>query len=96
MAPEVVQTWTRLCESKHPHPVVLLSCGTEEAELQEILITSSLRLMGMVSTSLLPLDKLAKQLSLGGQDFRNTWWWGWRLLRSATTRIRETLRITTR
>jgi hypothetical protein len=36
--------------------------------------------MGVVSTSLLPLDKLAKQLSLGGQDFRNAWWWGWRLL----------------
>ena len=51
--------------------------------------------MGVVPTSLLSLDKLANQLSLGGQDFHKAWGWGWRLLRSATIRVRETLWIAT-
>ena len=62
---------------------------------QEIRVTGSLRLVDIVPTSLLlllPLNKLAEQLSLCGHHFRKVGWRGWRLLRPSTTRIVVALR----
>jgi len=52
-----------------------------QQDAQEVRVASGLRLVAIVPTSLLvlllPLDKLAEQLSLGCQHFREAEWRGW-------------------
>ena len=62
---------------------------------QEIRVTGCLRLVNILSTSLLllPLNELAEQLSLCGQHFRKARQRGWQLLRSAAACMPKTVRI---
>jgi hypothetical protein len=77
MAPQVEKTWTQLCESKRPHPKLLRLVQQRGLSAQEVQVASSLRLVDIVPTPLLlellkrllPLNKLAEQLGLGGHYF---------------------------
>jgi hypothetical protein len=97
MAPQVEKTWTRLCESKHPHPRAPPSCKIEGAECPRSLGTSSLRVEDIVPTllllellkCLLSLNRLAEQLGLGGHYFSHVGW-RWRLLQLSTTTSTKT------